>query len=247
MSPGSRPLAAVYAASCWSLPGQPCALADVGDEVAAGRGAERSRRPASAPGRCGCRRAWPSPSRRRHGSGRRCRPGSCRAGSRRARSRPPTGPRPRRHLLGEQPVQLVGVGVLAGLRALELLAPAAYLPLQEALRPAELAEPDGRRVDGVQRGQHLDQPVGDRGRCARCRARRARPPCGRRCRRPAPSRRTAPRARRVVGAVRVGAGDRYVGVGQRATSRCTRGPCRARSPGRGPAAGGARSTTTCRR
>ena len=51
-----------------------------------------------------------------------------------------------------QPVaQLVDAGQLAAARALQLLAPAAHLPLEEALRPAEVGQPDRRRVDRVQR------------------------------------------------------------------------------------------------
>ena len=77
------------------------------------------------------------------------------------------------HPRGEPPVQLLGVRVLAGLGPLELLAPAAYLALEEAGRPPELAEPDLRRVHRVQCGEHVDHPAGDGARCAPDRAARA--------------------------------------------------------------------------
>ena len=67
-----------------------------------------------------------------------------------------------RHAARQLPVQLVGVGVLARLGALQLLAPPAHLSLEEPLRPAELAQPDRVGVDRVQRGQHVDQPPGHR-------------------------------------------------------------------------------------
>jgi hypothetical protein len=43
-----------------------------------------------------------------------------------------------------------------------LLHPAAHLPLEVALGPAELAQPDRDGVDVVQRGEHVDEPLADR-------------------------------------------------------------------------------------
>ncbi len=66
-----------------------------------------------------------------------------------------------RQVRGEQGVQLVGAGQVARPRGVELLLPAAYLPLEEALGPAEVREPHRGRVDGVQGGEGLDRPLRD--------------------------------------------------------------------------------------
>ncbi len=60
------------------------------------------------------------------------------------------GGRGARQLPGERAVQLVDAGQLAVAGRLQLLAPAAELPLQEPLGPPEVREADRGRLDGVQ-------------------------------------------------------------------------------------------------
>ena len=59
-------------------------------------------------------------------------------------------------------MQLVDPGDLAAARGVELLLPPAHLPLEEALGPAEVAQPDRLRVDRVQRDEGVDHPLADR-------------------------------------------------------------------------------------
>ena len=66
------------------------------------------------------------------------------------------------HARGEQRVQLVGAFERAAVRGVELLLPAAHLPLEEPLGPAEVGETHRERVHGVQRGERLDRAPGDR-------------------------------------------------------------------------------------
>ena len=59
---------------------------------------------------------------------------------------------------GGQPVgHLLDDGDLAGLRFLPLAAPPAQEPLDVAVLPAEIAQADGGRFDGVEVGQRVDQ------------------------------------------------------------------------------------------
>ena len=171
------------------------------------------------------------------GSGRRRRSAGCRAGSRRARSRPPPGRRPGTPL-GQPAVQLVGVRALAGLGALELLAPAAHLPLQEALRAGRT--PPSPTAAGSTAcsaaSTSTSRPAIAAVRSGPSALELGRP-CGTASRRPAPSRRTARRARRGRRSGRTSRGTGTPVSRQRASSRCTRGPCRGRWPARGPSGG----------
>src|SRR5262245_39742986 len=67
----------------------------------------------------------------------------------------------RRWERGAQPArELVDRGKLAGLRPLPLLAPAPHLPFDVAFGMAEVAEPHGLVVDGMDRGEYLDEFLG---------------------------------------------------------------------------------------
>ena len=58
-----------------------------------------------------------------------------------------------------QPLDVGVEGIVLALDQIPLPTPPPHLALQIAGRLAEVAEPDGRRVDGVQVGEHLDQRV----------------------------------------------------------------------------------------
>lgn len=59
--------------------------------------------------------------------------------------------------LAERRVQLVDAGKFAVAGGVQLLAPAAQLPVQEPLGASEVPEADGLRVDGVQLHEGVDQ------------------------------------------------------------------------------------------
>ena len=84
------------------------------------------------------------------------------------------GSRLDRDVRGQQPVELVGRREVAVVRRVELLLPPRDLTAEVALGTAEVAEPDRERVDGVQRGEGVDEPDGDGPGALRAERRRAR-------------------------------------------------------------------------
>src|SRR6266508_1716603 len=72
------------------------------------------------------------------------------------------GGRLRRHVGGEAGVQLLRGGEVTAVRRVELLLPPGDLTGEVALRAAEVGQADARRLDRVQGGQGVDQPLRDR-------------------------------------------------------------------------------------
>ena len=152
------------------------------------------RRPAAARGRCGCRRGWPSPSRRPPwtsvvGADQ----AGCRAGSRRARSRPRPGPRPARRSVSRR----CSSSASGCSRVFE---PSSCLPQRRTWRSRKpcgrpnSASPTASGSTACSAASTSTSPAGDRGGALGAERLELRGLAVRPSRRPAPSRRTARRA-----------------------------------------------------